>query len=430
LKYIRTTDDSPLPRYSHYSTLISDKRGKSDKILIFAGRGISSAVYRDVWVFDLKKGEWYELPIAGEGPSGRYGFAAFIDDGEMFVFGGFNGSTEVYSDIWALNYLSTKRKWRKLDMSQTPGNEFLERYHHTVTKTPEGIIVFGGRRADHTMCLYVELGTDRGKFIRMSKKVSQIKTLTLKSNWSGKLLQTWIKRIYFGLNSTHSSPKIAEEYLAFQKQYEESISSNAVFKQRILNLAVDTGIFPDIRFQLSDKSVVSCHRAFLLSNIQETLSILRLDKDAILNSTPETVIPLPFTHTEFTALKPFLYAHQVDLTLENVWNMLEISLRMGSRDRLSQLCESFIYVSRNKWGTYEIIKKARLVGSKELEKFGIWDLSVNFAKHREELEYLQLPEDVQLEVETNQWPGVKYNMDNQAFLAQREKDKPTNCLVQ
>lgn len=40
-----------------------------------------------------------------DGPPSRHGFAAFVYDKELFVFGGFDGKS-VLSDIWALDFTS------------------------------------------------------------------------------------------------------------------------------------------------------------------------------------------------------------------------------------------------------------------------------------------------------------------------------------
>lgn len=86
--------------------------------------------------------------------------------------------------------------------------EFLGRYHHTITKTPDGgIVILGGRfvlvllflyffrNMDHTLCLFVEEGEERDKSVSTSKNVDQITVSNLVPN---ELVPGWIEYIYNG----------------------------------------------------------------------------------------------------------------------------------------------------------------------------------------------------------------------------------------
>jgi len=327
-----------------------------------------------------------------------------------------------FLDVWALNFLSSKRKWRSIN-NQIYGREFLERYHHTINRTKEGIIIFGGRRADHTLCLYVEEGIDRGKFIRTCENNRQ-KQLTLKAGWSDEMLVTWIKSIYNGKKEK------SEEFNKFVERYSEVIQNNNATQKLITDLAVDVGIFSDIRFLFSDNSEVPFHRAFLLANTHETSSLIHVDYQTILQAGPESVFKIPFNFPEFSALKLFLYTNQVDLTTDNVWKILELSLRMGSRDNLTKICEKFIWKNNVLWGVYKILKEAERVGSKDLKNWAVWYLSVNFAAHQKTKKFKKIRIETQEEIIKKQWPGEDYNKKQKEWSAEREKAKKSNCLVQ
>jgi len=325
--------------------------------------------------------------------------------------------------------LSSKRKWRSIN-TQRYGREFLERYHHTINRTRDGIIIFGGRRADHTLCLYVEEGIERGKFIKTTANSRHIKQLTLKPGWSDKLLVTWIKTIYKG-----PKEKISEEFEKFLSKYSEIIRNNSVIQQFITDLAVDMGILSDVRFLFSDNLEIPFHRAFLLANKHETASLTHLDYETILNAGPETVFKIPFTYPEFSALKLFLYTYQVDLTMDNIWKLLELSLRMDSRDCLSQICEKFIWRHYGRWGAFKILKEAERVGSKDLKNWAVWYLCINFDSSKRTTKFKKIPKETQDVIISGQWPGEDYNKKQNEWYTEREKARQkssnsNNCLVQ
>jgi len=180
------------------------------------------------------------------------------------------------------------------------------------------------------------------------------------------------------------------------------------------------------------------HRTLLLANHHETASLTRLDYETILGAAPETVLKIPFTYPEFSALKLYLYTNQVDLTMDNVWKLLELSLRTDSRDNLSRICEKFIWKNWTVWGVYKILENAERVGSKDLKNWAVWSLCLDFASSINYPNFYTLSKETQDLIIEGQWPGEEYLKKQKEWLV--EKDKATkklysdnssnNCLVQ
>uniref|UniRef100_A0A6B2KYL9 BTB domain-containing protein n=1 Tax=Arcella intermedia TaxID=1963864 RepID=A0A6B2KYL9_9EUKA len=265
---IKVTGDAlPEARYGHFSVLHKDKKSNI-QLLVFGGRG-AKHVLDDIWVFDLKKSKWFELPVAGEKPQGRYGFGAFVSDKELFVFGGFDGKTVVFDDIWAINFMSSKRKWRHL------GNGgFLERYYQTINLTPHGIVIFGGRRADHTLCLYVEEGINRGKHFQIHELRSHIQKLTLVEKVAEeKAIPLWINAL-LEVSYTKTNPVALSP---FNKKYGEELCGAHTFQQNLVTFGVDGSFFSDMEVKLLD-SIEPAHSFYLLLNPKKSKQILNKHK--------------------------------------------------------------------------------------------------------------------------------------------------------
>uniref|UniRef100_A0A6B2KXM7 BTB domain-containing protein n=1 Tax=Arcella intermedia TaxID=1963864 RepID=A0A6B2KXM7_9EUKA len=409
---IKTNGNMPGSRYGHFSALMKDKKGE-EKLIVYAGRD-SKGVLDDIWVFDLKKSKWAELPVAGEKPQGRYGFGAIVYEKELFIFGGFDGKTVVFDDIWAIPLLSSKRKWRPL------GNQgFLERYYQTITLTPHGLVIFGGRRADHNMCLYVEEGTNRGKQFVIHKQRNNIKKLTLSPKIAEEgTLPVWLKEI-----SNVSQPrKIDERVKPFMKKYGEGFSSPVTFQLNLIKFGVDSGFFSDMEVKLVD-SVETAHSFYLKLNNDLLPGITKKDiEEAKDSSNP---LHLPFLKEDWFKLKQYFYTRTINLTRDNYMPLLMLALKHNLELLLELTCQFMFY-------QLDILNTMQFGLEHNIEpvvNYALWSMKCNYSLVRDDPRFLAMPEKVKEEVTQNYWPGRTYDTALAAWRAENEK-KNSNCLLQ
>lgn len=122
-------------RSGHRALLTPDKR-----ILIFGGFSLANNSFpREVLSLNIDRNEISVMETKGERqPSGRYGLAAALVEGQMVIMGGWDG-TRYLNDLWILGQ---DGEWREVEVS---GNKPPERALHASVVTGDGILnIIGG----------------------------------------------------------------------------------------------------------------------------------------------------------------------------------------------------------------------------------------------------------------------------------------------
>eukprot|EP00792_Barthelona_sp_PAP020_P007994 TRINITY_DN3187_c0_g1_i1.p1 TRINITY_DN3187_c0_g1~~TRINITY_DN3187_c0_g1_i1.p1 ORF type:complete len:787 (+),score=251.30 TRINITY_DN3187_c0_g1_i1:2238-4598(+) len=123
----------PTPRYGHSITYLSN-------VIILFG-GVEELVtgqkklLSDLWLFDIKKGRWYE--IDEQGPGARYYHGAACIDGLLYIFGGTSFTTSL-NDLWMFDIKT--RRWTLYQPKYSPA----ARHSCTFTNFGNKLIMFGG----------------------------------------------------------------------------------------------------------------------------------------------------------------------------------------------------------------------------------------------------------------------------------------------
>uniref|UniRef100_A0A6B2L104 BTB domain-containing protein n=1 Tax=Arcella intermedia TaxID=1963864 RepID=A0A6B2L104_9EUKA len=402
--------DMPEPRYGHYSVLIKDRKGNL-QILVYGGRR-SNGVLDDLWIYDIKSGKWFELNVTGEKPPGRYGFGAFVADRELFILGGFDGKTVVFDDLWAINFKSSKRTWRNAGKQG-----FIERYYQTINLTPQGIVIFGGRRADHTLCLYIQQGINRGKKFELR---NDIKKLTLVPELANEgILSSWLKEIC----DLRQPREVPEKLKPFVKKYNEKFQSLYWFQQNLIKYAVDVGFFHDMEVKLLD-SIETAHSFYLLLNVDLIPNTTKNDIETSLQTSKP--LPLPFTKDEWTLLKQYFYTRTIHITDNNNIQLLVLAAK-HKMDMLLQLSCKYLFYQSDILHTMQIGLEHNI---EPVMAYAVWCMKCNYTLVRDDPRFLGLPEKVKEEVKDNFWPGLEYQKELAAWRAEQEKNNSKNCLVQ
>lgn len=114
LVWERLADPDPAlaPRWDH--TLSWDAAG--DRLILLGGRDAAGAPLGDAWVYDIAGASW--SPIAGDGPSPRFGHAVAIDRETLYLFGGQADGATFFDDTWALDLASLT--WRPVETGDGP----------------------------------------------------------------------------------------------------------------------------------------------------------------------------------------------------------------------------------------------------------------------------------------------------------------------
>eukprot|EP01124_Arcella_intermedia_P027992 TRINITY_DN5595_c0_g1_i6.p1 TRINITY_DN5595_c0_g1~~TRINITY_DN5595_c0_g1_i6.p1 ORF type:complete len:864 (+),score=241.90 TRINITY_DN5595_c0_g1_i6:45-2636(+) len=407
-----SNQEKPAARYGHYAALILFH--KKPFLVVFGGRGPKSIVYNDLWLYNIKDNVWKEVVVNGKGPSGRYGFAAFLNHNQLIIFGGFDGKAEVFNDMWSINLKSETPQWREIVSSQYK-KEFVGRYHHTINILPDGgIIVFGGRNKDQTLCLFMEEGEARGNITTSFLDTSE---LYLSKKWPEEVLLDWLKGIYEGKSVDN---KILGE---FRSTYKEYPSSHYEIQKRIRELSSDTdAIFSDVKFMVKGVKI-DAHKILLKSSSSFFNAILG---NGMLESTLSE-IPLPNIESQaFSVLKKYFYGIDFDLTVDNVVPSFVLS-HMHDIQELQAACVNFIVANFEEYSVYELLELSLQLKYKPLEFYCKWYLRVNYEQLCSSKEYKALPADIKTYIDNYFWPGKKYLDEISEYNQKYNDDK---CSIQ
>jgi len=148
------TPVAPTARYGH--TAVYDPVG--DRMVVYGGYDESTPRLNDVWTLSLSgQPQWSQLAPVGTPPDARFRHSAIYDPvrGRMIVFGGYGGSRYDYTgphfgDVWALS-LNGPPAWTQLSPAEA---QPAARQLHSAIYDPLGdrMIVYGGR--DGTTACY------------------------------------------------------------------------------------------------------------------------------------------------------------------------------------------------------------------------------------------------------------------------------------
>jgi dynein heavy chain len=77
----------------------------SNRMLVFGGLDKRTR-FNDVWVLDVDEKAWKQIEVAADEekgcPEARAHFTATRCGKKIFIFGGYGGNGQVYSDLWCL----------------------------------------------------------------------------------------------------------------------------------------------------------------------------------------------------------------------------------------------------------------------------------------------------------------------------------------
>eukprot|EP01124_Arcella_intermedia_P027988 TRINITY_DN5595_c0_g1_i2.p1 TRINITY_DN5595_c0_g1~~TRINITY_DN5595_c0_g1_i2.p1 ORF type:complete len:877 (+),score=227.58 TRINITY_DN5595_c0_g1_i2:15-2645(+) len=409
-----SNQEQPPGRYGHFSSLI--RFNKKPFLVVFGGRGPKSIVFNDLWLYDIKGNVWKEVKVDQQGPSpkGRYGFAAFLDHTQLMIFGGYDGKAEVFNDMWSINLKSETPQWKEIVSSQYK-KEFVGRYHHTINILSDGgIIVFGGRNKDQTLCLFMEEGEARGNITTSFLDTSEI---YLSKKWSEGILLDWLKSIYEG-----KSPQNSKELEEFRSSYKEFPCTHFEIQKRIRELSSDSdAIFSDVKFIVKEVKIAA-HKVLLKSSSDFFNAILG---NGMLESTLAEITLSNIESQAFSVLKKYFYGIDFDLTVDNVVPSLALS-HMHDIEDLQAACVNFIVSNFEEYSVYELLELALQLKYKPLEDYCKWHLKVNYQQISSSKDFKSLPVHVKTDIELNFWPGQKYLND----LAEYNEKYNEKCSIQ
>jgi len=395
-------------------------------MIIFGGRGSGNTVYNDLWVYNFEENSWEEI-VVPDGPKGRYGFSAFIDENELFIFGGFEGSKgQVYSDFWALDFNEKIWKWRELNSTKY-SNEFLGRYHHSITRTPTGgIVIIGGRNMDHTLCLYVEEGESRDRSINRFPDVTSVQ---VNDSIPSEVVGAWVRSAYDGSIDRDLTSSGQEIWKSLIKQYKITRQIIANRRQKIRELGIDgDGIFSDCTFKIASDHVVPCHKVLLLRNSE----FLQCDIGINFSEKSDEIVLSDISFTTFNYLKTFFYACAVYFLPEHVFDVLIISNKYHISGLLN-MCECYIRDNLSLFDPFQVLSLALNVKSKHLLEFVKWHMKVNFDEISTQRKFTEIDKEIQAEIYAEQWPGEKYKTVHAEWekkVAGTYKKDEDKCVVQ
>ena len=156
---LRDVTPSPEPRSDHIACL------RGDEMFVYGGKDESGNLYNEhVWVYNTKTSSWKQKKTKKDIPNFVLGSRAWLNENQIFLFGGGNNRGELSNDVHSLG-LDT---W-EWTLHTTSGNKPSGRYQHVLWTIMNNIIVFGGsgkgmRRLNDTF----HLNTNTMKWAQLS----------------------------------------------------------------------------------------------------------------------------------------------------------------------------------------------------------------------------------------------------------------------
>lgn len=101
----------PAPRSNHTTCFYENS------VVLFGGHGglgYQRKAFQDCWILNLDNARWQELTCAGNPPAARSGHQAFIKDGSIYIFGGWNTETQ-FNDLFQLDI--ENKDWSDVDLA-------------------------------------------------------------------------------------------------------------------------------------------------------------------------------------------------------------------------------------------------------------------------------------------------------------------------
>jgi hypothetical protein len=144
LPKITKTQQWPKPRYHHTVTLFGHL------MFVFGGLNTSFNASNDLYCFDLDaissngNQQCWKIEVDGISPLSRFGHCSYLNDDQIYVFGGLNSSQSSFSleDSWV--YSISEQHWttyRALEFNNYPTPVFLT----VIYDDESGLFIFGGR---------------------------------------------------------------------------------------------------------------------------------------------------------------------------------------------------------------------------------------------------------------------------------------------
>ncbi|KAL3266083.1 hypothetical protein HHI36_010269 [Cryptolaemus montrouzieri] len=142
--YVCASGTGPAVRDFHTTVCIKNK------IYLFGGRGTTYIINpltdvvetysNDLWCFDLYSSTWNKVSVTGDIPCGRRSHSAFVHDGNMYIFGGYNAlQGKHFNDLF--EFSPSKLEWRKIT---TFGEVPCERRRQSCVLVGNRVFLFGG----------------------------------------------------------------------------------------------------------------------------------------------------------------------------------------------------------------------------------------------------------------------------------------------
>jgi len=276
---------------------------------------------------------------------------------------------------------------------------------------------------DHTLCLYVEEGESRDKGVNSSENVVAV---AVSDAVPSEVVGAWVRSAYDGIIERDLSAGGTENWNSITKQYKIKRQLLGARKQKIRELALDSdGIFLDLVFKLSGDVVALGHKVLLLCNEQ----FLQCDFGSNVSDKTSEISLSDIDFDTFRQIKAFFYCCDLDLTPQNVFDVLKAALKYHISG-LANICEYYVIDHFGDLDCFSALSIARKVKSNMLNDYIMWHMKVQFDNIKDRKEFSELEDETYRTLVKDQWPGEKYH----AAVAEWEKSintaKDEKCVIQ
>lgn len=151
-KWKEISASNPPPTRARHAAIALD----SNRMLVFGGLDKRTR-FNDVWVLDVDEKAWKQVEVAADeekgSPEARAHFTATRCGKKIFIFGGYGGNGQVYSDLWCLN-IGDEGQFSWQDLTATiEGTGPTPRFDHSAfiypltpnSDTYDKLLIMGGR---------------------------------------------------------------------------------------------------------------------------------------------------------------------------------------------------------------------------------------------------------------------------------------------